>query len=511
MKILLAGPGTGKTYKIREIIKDHGDGSRFLVLSFTNATINDLCNDLESFGVDETNCMTLHKFSLKFNHDQNRHILSRSEEKIIRHISGAIKLDFDDLCNFLSCTTFDQMIIRFVEYAKSNPTYLKNALSDYEVLIVDEYQDFNTAEQALIDVLLNMVEQSYILGDDDQCIYDFKDASNEKIISLFNDELNEKVPHTHMCHRCPDEVVKHAKNLIEHNKNRVAKEWLESNKPGRIYYQQFNNLSENAAGLVNTITNTQSNETTLVLSPVEFLIHPIVAELEKRSIAFDNYFSTGIPIETEQLAWEVKSLFGSYRYLNTVLIGYKILAFRRKLYMLISEQFKRGIDYSELLNLVQTKLPSELKTQYDSLSDMLNGPRFIPILELFNKSTGINDEERLKNMLREVNKKENTNIKIMSIHKSKGLSADNVFILGTTQGILPNAKKGNDSLESQRRLFYVGMTRAKKRLFLYSVIEFEGRYVNKVSKKDFKYNSSKKKWYGKASQFIAELKLTYHP
>jgi len=110
-------------------------------------------------------------------------------------------------------------------------------------------------------------------------------------------------------------------------------------------------------------------------------------------------------------------------------------------------------------------------------------------------------------MFKEIEEMEEKNIKIMSIHKSKGLGADYVFMIGLNEGILPNRKRGNDSMESQRRLFYVGMTRAKKQLYLYSNIKIEGKHVNKVNKDDFKYDYKSKDWNGKSSSFISELKL----
>ncbi|MDO8549841.1 MAG: 3'-5' exonuclease, partial [Ignavibacteria bacterium] len=96
-------------------------------------------------------------------------------------------------------------------------------------------------------------------------------------------------------------------------------------------------------------------------------------------------------------------------------------------------------------------------------------------------------------------------VNIMSIHKSKGLQADYVFIYGLIDGIIPNVTDGIDSIEAYRRLLFVGMTRAKKRLYLISTVEWEGKYVNKVDKSQFRFNGRKKKWYGRTSRFINEL------
>jgi superfamily I DNA/RNA helicase len=93
----------------------------------------------------------------------------------------------------------------------------------------------------------------------------------------------------------------------------------------------------------------------------------------------------------------------------------------------------------------------------------------------------------------------------MSIHKSKGLGAEHVFMIGLIEGIIPNKAEGNDTIEGQRRLFYVGMTRAKKSLHLISSINLEGRHVNTVNKPDFKFDFRSRQWKGKASRFIEEI------
>jgi len=136
MEVLLAGPGTGKTTNIKKIINHHGDGQKFLILSFTNATVSDLLISRESFNVTEKNCMTLHKFAIMYNHDDRRHILLPKEEDILKKIADSkdVSIAFHNLCDFLKCTTFDQIIERIIKYAKSNPLYFKGILSSYDAL-----------------------------------------------------------------------------------------------------------------------------------------------------------------------------------------------------------------------------------------------------------------------------------------------------------------------------------------------------------------------------------------
>lgn len=506
MKILLAGPGTGKTANIKKIISGHGDGSKFLILSFTNATIKDLLDKLKTLGVTENNCMTLHKFAVKYNHDKSRHVLLKKEEDELKIISKGTNIEFEKLCDFLSCTTFDQMIARFVNYAKSNPLYLNQNLTQYDALIVDEYQDFNPNEQSLIDLLIGQVKTSYILGDDDQCIYDFKDASSDKIISFYQDSSNERVPHDHICYRCPDIVVEHATNLIKENKKRVSKKWDKSKKTGELKYFQLQTFSDVADAIYNEIIKI-NDENILILTPVEFAIIPIIKKLEENNIDFTNYFKDKISFDLITKSWEVKSLFGKFKYLNLVLLGYLKLSSRKKFYELLKKHFDSGSDYEALSKLLDSKLPDSIKGNHKDIDTFLSDEYYKEILTLYKKSKGITTEEKLEGLFKEIEQEEDKKIKIMSIHKSKGLGAKNVFMVGLNEGIIPNKKRGNDSIESQRRLFYVGMTRTEKQLFLFSNINLEGRYVNTVNKADFRFDIRGRIWKGKASSFVGELKL----
>lgn len=506
MKILIAGPGTGKTTNIKDIISEHGDATKFLVLSFTNATVKDLQSSLGEQGVSENNCMTLHKFAVKYNHDKSRHILFPREIDELKKISKGTQIDFEKLCDFFQCTTFDQMIERFVTFAKANPTYLKQKLENYDSLIVDEYQDFNPSEQKLIDILIGEIQNSYILGDDDQCIYDFKDASSDKIISFHGDTANEIIPHKHKCYRCPDKVVEHATHLIRNNKKRVNKKWHKVGKVGEIEHCQLKSFDEVAIRIADKLSAIDGKDA-LILSPVGFAVEPLLEKLNAKDIEFTNFFIPKIPDELVMKSWEIKSVFGNYKYLNLVLLGYSKLTNRKKFYEHIKQDFDAGENFDELFKLLTNKLPSEIVGNKLSLGDFLSQEQYSEIQLLFNKSEGRSDDEKLENIFKEIEAIDEKNIKIMSIHKSKGLGADYVFIIGLNEGILPNKKRGNDSIESQRRLFYVGITRAKQQLFLYSNIQIEGRHANRVNKDDFKYDYRNKVWNGKSSSFISELKL----
>lgn len=217
MKILLAGPGTGKTTKVKTIIKnDYAQARNILVLSFTNATINDLKGSFSDF--ENVNCYTLHSYALKINHLPALHVLRDfSEISIIEKYAGKLKISFDELCSFLGCVTFLSMIKKCIQFIKANPAYAAENIGQLDLLIVDEFQDFNEIERELVYLLSNNANETIILGDDDQSIYEFKDADPDGIISLFNQDDVEKIQHENICHRCPDVIVDFCANLISRN------------------------------------------------------------------------------------------------------------------------------------------------------------------------------------------------------------------------------------------------------------------------------------------------------
>jgi superfamily I DNA/RNA helicase len=99
-------------------------------------------------------------------------------------------------------------------------------------------------------------------------------------------------------------------------------------------------------------------------------------------------------------------------------------------------------------------------------------------------------------------------INLMSIHKSKGLQSDYVIINGLVSGILPNESRGLDTIEAQRRLLFVGMTRALKELYMVSTVEWRGKDLmgNNADMGEFQFDKYKRKYSGKTSKFVEEIK-----
>lgn len=515
MDILLAGPGTGKTTKVKSIIREEfPDAENILVLSFTNATVNDLRKSFA--GNNNISCYTLHSYALKINHLPTLHVLNdATETPILKRYSEKLGIPFHTLTGLLGCIRFEEMISSCINFLRNNPAYAEENIGALDLFIVDEFQDFNEAERELVLQISNYAENTFILGDDDQSIYGFKNADPDGIIEIYNNDENNKIEHENICYRCPDDVVIKSKKLIENNAHRLAKDWNVSNIAGDVVQQQLLSQSGTFDYISNRIQAIRTNDpeaSILLLSPVKFYLEELIEKLTADNLPLINFWNANIQIDLLRQIWWLKSIYSSHKLLHLLFIckEYKLLS-RRPFIRLLQESFQRNYNADQLIeNIIGLNyLPenySQLIITPPSVEELYeNYPEFIQFQDYIdseNLETTVNNLEKL---LRPDVTFDPSKINIMSIHKSKGLQADYVFIYSLTDGIMPNVSNGLDSMEAYRRLLFVGMTRAMKQLYLISTVQWEGKYVNKADKTQFRFNGRIRKWYGRTSRFINEL------
>ena len=514
MKLLLAGPGTGKTSRIKQVIREEfANANRILVLSFTNSTVNDLTDSFKNW--NNVECYTLHSYALRINHLVDHHILDTYWElPKIKKYAKSIDVEYSELGYLLKYLTFDDMISKCVEFLTNNPVYSEKNIGQLDLLIVDEFQDFNASEKDLVYLISTHSSDTFILGDDDQSIYGFKDADPNGIIKLYQDKNIELIQNENICYRCPDEVVDHAIKLIRKNKNRVDKPLIKSGKEGQIIFKQFMSQKQTNDFICSEVTNIQeqnNKSTILVLSPVGYYIDNLKDKFKEANIEYEDFWNAKIDLEMLRKIWWLRAIFTDKKVLNLVFLHYDLTPYnRRKFEKLTMEIIKNNFSNEIFAKNVSSLFPAPFN-EYISKSPTIQNflsknDTFSDFLSLANS---LNIDQSLESMVMDHRPKvefNNEAVNLMSIHKSKGLQADHVFVTGLVEGILPNKIRGLDSIEAQRRLLYVGMTRALKYLYMISPIEWEGKYVNKLDKSQFKYDYRKKKYNGRTSVFISEMR-----
>jgi superfamily I DNA/RNA helicase len=231
--------------------------------------------------------------------------------------------------------------------------------------------------------------------------------------------------------------------------------------------------------------------------------------LKQNDIPIVDFIGNTISIDELKKIWLLRSIYSNNKILNLIFYHLHIGLLSRKGFQQI---IKEGL-YSDINNdavitklLELNKIDEPFKTYIKEPPALLDfndsHPEFSNLVELIDEDNVQESIGKLTKELKPQAEFEADKVNIMTIHKSKGLEADHVFLLGVVQGIIPNSKKGLDTIEAQRRLLFVAMTRAKKSLHIISQVNWAGQFVNTVNKDAFKYNWRKRTYQGRMSEFI---------
>lgn len=464
---------------------------------------------------DNVSCYTLHSYALLINHLKDYYVLENMiEVPILEKISRNIEIDFDTLCLLLKCITFDDMVEKCIRFIRANPAYAAENIGSLDLFIVDEFQDFNSNERNLIFLLSEYSKETLILGDDDQSIYEFKDADPSGIINLYNQKVVLKITHDNICYRCPDVIIDYCTKLIKKNRNRIDKLWNKSNKKGHIIFKQILSQIDTNKYIYNMIKKIREQDTDgsiLILSPVGYYVVSLKNGLENQGFEYVDFWYKRLSYELFRLICWLRAIYTKRKVLNLIFL-YKELSqhFKRKFKNDLKSYLEKDFNKEKLLNKVISYFPSPLCDYINNppdIDDLLtNHKEFEELSDYINKAELVESINNLIKNSRPAVEFIKGSINIMSIHKSKGLQVEYIFITGLVDGVLPNKIKGIDTIEAQHRLLYVGMTRTIKILFIISTVEWEGMYVNKLDKSQFKYNYRKKMYHGKTSLFVEDMR-----
>lgn len=505
-KIVVAGPGTGKTYLFREILKNK---KKSIALTFINSLVEDL--SLELYGLSDVK--TLHSFARSA-------LISATNDpvNIFPKLSEVIKEDAKILLN--KQIEFDYLFhnreggnehIEFYErrrnyydkhYGYSDIIFTivkhfektKDMVPIYEQIVVDEFQDFNKLEVSLIELL---AEKSPVLivGDDDQALYDFKSASTDHIRQRYSDANPDYAPFVlPYCSRCTRVIVETANDIINRaTKNgclsgRINKPYQyfedegkdrESNQnPKVIYSQQYARripwfITKQIEQIAEEVKDKFS---VLIISPTKLQSSTIVDAL--RNKGFNNVESTQKkdekgPTLLDGLKILLKDRKGNlgWRIVSKILLEDKCFK------DLLKETNKRGA--KSIAGIIDTGFKKEVigllrvfralkcgkDVEEEVLMQILRKIRMNPheILRTFLKDKIVSNTDRFTHRgLRKIP------VKATTIQSSKGLAAEYVFITHfDDQYFIKNKDK---KIISDRDIcnFLVALTRAETKIFLIS-------------------------------------------
>ncbi len=437
----------------------------------------------------------------KYANSEYEQIVLKVYQRYQQKLKTNNSLDFDDLLM--------EPIILFKKYSE----ILKEYQEKFKYILIDEYQDTNEAQYILTKLVSAKYKNICVVGDSDQSIYAFRGSNYKNILNFEKDYKNSKVIMLEENYRSTKNILNVANDIIKNNKQRKDKNLWTKNEIGlKVTYHRCSNEKDEAFYVKSEIDKIKDNENlseiavlyrtnaqsrnmeeallrdnipykvvgsfyfykrkeikdlisylTLLYNPNDDISLTRIINVPKRGIG-----NKTIENLTERAKLENKSIF-------QVINSGKELEFK-KIIQEINEK-RENLSLTELVDLVLNK--TGMKQEFIN-ENTIEAEVRLENLEEF-KSITRNFEEKngiisLEDFLMEISlvsdieehKNNNNVVTLMTVHSAKGLEFNNVFIIGLEEGIFPhmNSLEDNNEIEEERRLCYVAVTRAKKKLWL---------------------------------------------
>ncbi len=385
---------------------------------------------------------------------------------------------------------FDDLIVKAVEIFERHPKVLEKYRGRFNWILVDEYQDINTAQYKFIRLLAEEHQNLSVVGDDQQAIYSFRGADFRNFLNFQSDWPKARIVKLEQNYRSASNIIDAASALMKNNKLQTPKTlWTENAAGEPIKILRVSDPEEEAAIVASQIeatrdvsvavlyrTNAQSRaiEQALIASNVPYKIFGGLKFYERKEIkdlvaGLRLASNPSDSVSAERISKNFDKKTAQYLLAELPRLGGKLNILE------LINFFIENANYIEFLE-------KEYKNARERTE---NVNEFIVFASTFSSGGGsASGGKDLEEFLERISLLQSTDspskssvvgrqslvapVSLMTIHMAKGLEFDNVFVIGCADGILPHERSYGslDDIEEERRLMYVAMTRARKKLWL---------------------------------------------
>ena len=453
------------------------------------------------------------QYTARTNSDFRKEKIATVYELYQKRLKENNAIDFDDIINYT------------IKILMENPDVLEYYANKFKYVLVDEYQDTNKAQFTLVTLLASKNGNITVVGDNDQGIYSFRGADISNILNFERDFPGTKIIKLEQNYRCTGNILKAANSVIKNNEVKYKKELWTENEEGNLpnVYQAENEYDE-ATYIVTQIEhlkreeyykysdfsilyrmNTQSraiedilrreNVPYKIVGGLKFYerkeIKDIIAYLRLIQNSADNLSLKRIINEpkrgigktsldkVEALAEQNEtSMYEVIKHADQY--GLNRVYLNSREFINVIEELKDKKDKLVILELIKTTLKKTGYTKALEEENTIEAENRIENLEEFLTVAIEFEEEYAENSLSQFLEgitlssdidnveEDEDSVTLMTLHSAKGLEFPVVFLVGMEEGIFPGYKSISEpkELEEERRLCYVGITRAKEHLYL---------------------------------------------
>ena len=579
--MVLAGPGSGKTFVITHRIKYLIEGpginpAHILVVTFSRAAAKEMKDRFEklcskspvTFGTFHSVFFNLLKTAYGFGSEQIasdelrytliKELIKRNsiENEDINTLAGnllneiaLVKQDNISIKNYYSNSIssdtfkkiysdyeseleargkldFEDMLSLTYELLSERSDILKAVQNRYRYILVDEFQDINFLQYNIIKLIAGEKQNITVVGDDDQSIYRFRGARPEIMLGFERDFRNVKKVFLDINFRSSTQIVNASTKLISFNSKRFPKSFTAKNGDGapvsvvefKNPFLEVNSIIKdikdyiksgqdinNIAVLYRTNLSPRLLIERLMRNNIPFTIRDAIPNLFDHWVAKDiiSYIKLAINMGDKSDLLRISNKPNRYISRDSLSSSRADIETLFDYYDDKSYMIKRIVELREHLRTIKNLKPAtalryirnvvgydEYIEEYCDMNGVESDDCYSILGDLENSAAEYNTfndwfvhMDEYKDELIEARKKSNENdkgVRLMTFHSSKGLEFDIVYIIDVNEGSVPYKKaKGIDEIEEERRMFYVAMTRARKKLFICYCVENFGKSIGK--------------------------------
>lgn len=380
---------------------------------------------------------------------------------------------------------FDDLLIKTIYLLQKNDDILDYYHNKYKYFLVDEFQDTNYVQYLLTKLLAEKSKNITVVGDFSQSIYSWRGADITNLKKFESDFKGTKIFYLEKNYRSTQNILDFAYSVISKNSTHPILHLFTDNKKGEeiVFYQADNEQAEAIYAAEEII---RLNNGADIRDPPTFAI--LYRTNAQSRVLEEVFLHYGIPyiLVGGTRFYERREIKDVLAYLKLLInpnesvslerikkLGKKRFEKFKKLYEEIKDKLEtvstneiveklfQNVDYLELYDVEDEEDFGRLENIKELKSVALNFPKLIEFLE----QVALVESEYFEH---EKKTRESRQLVLMTLHQAKGLEFDYVFIVGVEEGLLPHSRSINDQfqLEEERRLFYVGITRAKKVLYI---------------------------------------------
>lgn len=406
---------------------------------------------------------------------------------------------------------FDDMLVIANDLLEKDRHIISKFKDKYEYILLDEGQDTSSIQFMILDKLINKDNNFFVVADDDQSIYRFRGACPERILNFENHYKGAHIYRLSENYRSTPSIITASNRLIKNNKLRYTKD-LSAHKSGSapVNVKLFNKDLDEYRYIAKYLKDATGTVAVLYRNNISQI--PLAEYLERYMINFTSYDKKDRFFNH----WIIEDIFDIYNFsqnmndaalfrkiyykikgylskqdiseistltdvdvLKTLYRSETIQSYKKDYILELMKDFKairkmkpsNVIDYIENDMNYRGYLRTKGRDNSESFNKLLTMLYFLKQIALYAKNM---DELKLRlNVLRsKIYSQNDSNVVLSTIHGAKGLEFDTVFLIDIVDEEIPGSNNASDAeLEEERRIFYVGMTRARENLYIFAFKE----------------------------------------